>query len=371
VHSATAGGWAVVQLDLRRSRPLSRKARIALPIGDLKEAQIEELLALVAAAWLIEQVHDPDEAPPVIRRSAEHDTAVFHACFRAGASRQARGEIELARACYAAMPADVAKEDAPFSWTGARLNEMMALNGEERWDEARSMAKTVEGVPDQLLQADDSHPYCKDDLENLRRRKLYLVAITLVERFHVAPSQATRGEAGRAVEAMLEAQEARDVPDHPDEKHVDRTLREAEKMVELCFRIAKGDTTVTLGDVLARLASGGRDPKLPRPLLGAAVYYDAACAVGMLLERLKGQSPRQATRDRSALVRQHVTEGLRLLTIALRATPLANRKRVRASAKLDPMLASLRKADLDGFEKAIGKDDPATEDPKESVSAAV
>jgi len=121
-------------------------------------------------------------------------------------------------------------------------------------------------------------------------------------------------------------------------------------MVELCFRIADGGS-MTLEDVKADLALGKQTPRAPRPLLGAAAYYDAACAVSMLAGRLPGGSTRR---------KEHFDYAFTLLETAVAATPEARRLRVREMAMGDDMLEPLRDCDEARFSKIVG-DEPKTE----------
>jgi hypothetical protein len=363
VSSAMAGGWAVIELELRRTFKV-RKARIALPLGDLDEKKQKEVLGLAGGAWLVaEMLRDGDHSP--IGGGADN-LAEYHACFRAGATSQSRGELETARACYAAMTAKVSFESAPFAWLGARLNQMMALKGERRWGEMVAFAREVEAQPDGIAGFD------KDALRDLMRRRRYMTAIARVDHFyylkqggaHGGELETAKDAAKAAVDELDEEREAAegdpaadaegDPPPEPDDADT-LALRAAIRMVALCFRIAV-DGEVTIDHVKDELSLSTRRPLAPQPLLGAAAYYDAACAVSMLAERL----PEGPERN------DHFEYGFALLETVVAATPEARLPRVRAMAMSDDMLDPLRESDEARFRKILkeeAKPAPAAEAP--------
>lgn len=331
VSSAVAGGWAVLELDLRRTLSRKKKARIALPLGDLDEKQ-REVLGLAGGAWLVAQLQRDDDASPI--RAEGEDPVVFHACFRAGASCQSRGELEAARACYSAMPERVCAREAPFAWVGARLNQMMALKSERRWAEAAAFADTVATYPR------DDTGFSEGAIADLRRRRRYMTAIARVDHFYsLSVSEGDESDlaiARRDAAAAVKELEPEKQPTAEDDAET-VALRAAIRMVALCFRIAaKGPETID--DVKAELALEHQSPRAPRPMLGAAAYYDAACAVAMLS---KDQAAGSASR------KEHHDYAFMLLETVVAATPEARLPRVRAMAMSDDMLDPLRETEAD------------------------
>lgn len=341
VSSAAAGGWAVIQLDLRRTFKV-RKVRIALPLGDIDAKKQTEVLGLAGGAWLVAELLRKHEESP-IRRDGEDDLTDYHACFRAGANCQSRGELETARACYALMPEGVSFGEAPFAWVGARLNQMMALKGERRWNEMVAFAEAVEACPDRL------DGFNKEAMRDLLRRRRYMTAIARVDHFYRLKRdgvsdgelETARSAAEAAVKGLDKEKEAAqgDPPDDADTL----ALRAAIRMVALCFRIADGGEE-NIDHVKSELALAGQQPLAPRPMLGAAAYYDAACAVSMLADRLGKEPDKQ---------KDHFEYGFDLLETVVAATPVARLPRVREMALNDDMLDALRESNEARFGKIL------------------
>lgn len=347
VSGAIAGGWAVIELTFRE--PLSRKRseRIAIELGDIDDAEKTEVLALVGGAWL-NVVLQTDGVAPV--RNCDAAGMTDHALFRAGANRQALGKTQIARACYAARR-DVSPDIAPFAWAGSRLNEMMALKTERRWLEATQVANEVGDFPAEVINDAERESFGPDEMAELLLRQRYMTAILRVDHWY-AVYQQPNTFSPNVVELKQTARSAVDRLDElvRPERGASRKfepLRAAGRMVVLSYAIASGQGG-GIEDVRKQLGIGTvADSK--RPAVAAAGYYDAACAVSLLLTRSVGGD---GTREK------RIREGLWLLETAVAATLETRRPRVREMARTDPMLEHLEQAEPAGFAKALGEPPP-------------
>jgi hypothetical protein len=373
VVSASAGGWATADLKLKRPLRRTRSARIAFRLGAVEDKKRIEILALAAGTWLAVVVRS--SSPHLVRRRPWADAALAHACYVAGAHWQSQGDVEVARACYAAMAPTAADDrSAPFAWIGARLNEVAILTGEERWEEAAKLTADVAHVPRQLAADPRARVrFGSRELADLRRRAAYMTAVFWVSRYHAEE---------RSAEIFYSAAAAvGDVRDEVERLEAEHRLSEADlgllvsmRLVVLCLDIWKGGYEETLDDVRAALTPlGDRTPALAlealRAPLGAAAYYDAACAVSMLLSRLPSEPPYDdmTAPEFAEVVDTYAEEGLRLVALAVRATPASRLDRVRAMIREDPMLDPLReRASKDALAEALHED----EEPREEKAAA-
>jgi hypothetical protein len=299
------------------------------------------------------QTEDP---APVRDRDA--NGVLAHALFRAGANRQTLGKTHIARACYGTMP-EVESHVAPFAWAGARLNEMMALKTERRWLEAAQEANEIGDFPKGVIGSADARHFGEEQVAELLLRQRYMTAILRVDHWYAVKKEPTtfsadpdelQAIARTAVNRLTEL-----VGTEPGGGGKLESLHAAGRMVALSFKIA-AEEGGSIEDVRAQLGVGEADDD--RAQVSAAGYYDAACAVSLLLEQLEVGNDDRDERAR---------EGVWLLETAVTATPEGRRPRVVAMAKADPMLDHLEKADPAGFAKALGEDPPADEPQKESA----
>jgi hypothetical protein len=314
---SSAGSWSVADVTLKRSFRGTRTARIALKLPAEQKA-----VALVAGAWLVTVLGDERASGPT--RYGDPEAQLAHAYFRAGAALQAQNEVAAALACYTAMP-HVAPRDAPFAWVGARLNSMMAFKALGRRDEAIAMAGVVEDAVARYVEdRDDREWFGEEELEDLKRRIVYLTAILWVDL--AAESAVYARQADEAVAAMEP-----EIPAAP--KPADVSLAAAMRMVALAHRAGelslpavKASVEKALGtDVLSTVAE--RAACAP---LGGAPYYDAACAYAVVAEKACRRQRKEA-----------IGLALGMLKLAVAATPVSQRPRLRLSAQSDVMLASI------------------------------
>jgi hypothetical protein len=354
VSGSVGGPRAVIELTYRQRLKPKRYARIAVDLGDMEDSKKSDVLALIGGAWLNAMLQTK---APMSVRDQDAKGLEAHALFTAGASYQTLGKTDVARACYAAMP-DVNNATAPFAWTGSRLNEMMTLKNEHRWLEAAQLANEIGDFPPEEFARAEAQRFGEEKLDELLQRQRYMTTILRVDHWYAAKDQhpntfnpksaELQTEAAAAVERLKECVDPRTGGDH----HKLAPLHAAGRMVNLSYEIASGKSK-TIEDVRKELGLGGLTSK-ERPTVHAAGYYDAACAVSLLLEQLE-----KGNKDRD----QRVREGLWLLETAFAATPEGHQARVTKMAKADPMLEQLKKADAAGFAKAIGEDPPADEAP--------
>jgi hypothetical protein len=371
---SAAGGWAVADLALRRPLRRTLKASVALKLGGVELEKQQEAVSLVAGAWIVGVL--AEEITPAPTRAENHDAALADAYFRAGASLQTRSETATALRCYEAMPS-VDDKSAPFAWVGARLNTMMALRAEGRSAEATAMADAVAGVAHaRLKDAADVPHFGKAELEDLQRRTVYLIAILRVDLAAETPADATRAKAADEAVALLDAE-----IESAEGKTVDPSLLTAMRMVSLCRRVATAPTAGDRAAVAATLAAelGDAATDAARAPLGAAAYYDAACAYSLIagaaagtgtgaiapidvIDRLAAAAaagdPRAAIDeilDMLAVAAEPPADGdvelaiddaFKMLTLAAAATPESQRSRMQTSAQTDAMLARLREPEV-------------------------
>lgn len=364
VSGAIAGGWAVIELTYREPLVGKRRERIALDLGDTADAEKTELLALVGGAWLSVVLQTEGVAPV---RDRDADGLTDHALFRAGANRQALAKTQIARACYAAMRG-VDARTAPFAWAGSRLNEMMALKTERRWLEAAQVANKVGDFPTGKIGEGEKEYFGAEEIAELLLRQRYMTAILRVDHWywedqHRTPFGANVAElkrkAGAAVKRLNKLVK-REQPRASDEVEA---LRAAGRMVVLSYKIAAGQGG-TIEDIREQLGVGTVSDST-RPPVRAAGYYDAACAVSLLLVRPEGDDDTR---------KEHIREALWLLETAVAATLEGRRPRVRELARTDPMLEHLEQADPAGFANALGEPPPKVERPAtigEAIANAV
>jgi hypothetical protein len=352
VSGAIAGGWAVIDLTLRQPFSSKRSQRFAVDLGDADDAEKTAVLALIGGAWLNGALHT-DDGPPVARGDATG--LADHALFRAGANRHALGKTQIARACYAAMPGGD-PHDAPFAWVGSRLNEMMALKTERRWLEAAQIANEVGDFPDDTIAGDERLFFDEDQLVELLLRQRYMTAILRVDHWYAVGQQPNTFGPGLAQlkeKADIAVERLRELVDHhAAESRELEALRAAGRMVALTYQIAAGGSA-TIDSVRKQLGVGDFGDSR-RPAVSAAGYYDAACAVSLLLAR--------AGADDGAR-KGYAREGLWLLETAVAATLEARRPRVRELARTDPMLEHLEQEDPAGFANALGEPPPNKDRP--------
>jgi tetratricopeptide (TPR) repeat protein len=348
----TAGGWAVASVKL--SRPGGRrslKERIALRSGDLSAEKQQEAVALVAGAWLVTALSSGHQPAPT--REGDKLAALAHAYFRAGANLQARSETASALACYAEMPA-VDRADAPFAWAGARLNTMMALKAMGRSEEASALADEAADVADKRMEHPaDVSAFGRSELEDLRRRTVYLIAILRVD---LAAEDPTNGQTLEAACTAL-AKLAAEIEAATNSAAVDSGLLAAMRMVQICGQLILGSVPIDEEEIdrslLADLQSSAE--RTPRPPLSAAAYYDAACAFSLLADR----SPNDV------LASARSSEMLRL---TLAAAPSASHPRVRELAATDPTLAFVRTHHRPAFDEALQTKSDPTPDARIAVT---
>ena len=358
VTGSIAGGWAVIELTYRQRWKPKRHVRIPIELGDIEDDEKKEVLALVGGAWLNAVLQTADPAPVLDR---DDDGLRAHALFRAGANRQTLGKTHIALACYDAMPEKGYDAIAPFAWAGSRLNRMMALKTERRWLEAAQLANEIGDFPTEEIEPADRKRFGEKRLDELLLRQRYMTAILRVDHWYASKDQPPNAFNPKSVELKTKAEAAvanleKLVGTDPGSGGELAPLHAAGRMVNLSYKIADGQGK-TIDDVRRLLGLGGLT-STERPKVGAAAYYDAACAVSLLLEQLEiGNDDRP----------QRTREGLWLLETAVAATLEGRRGRVAEMAKADPMLEHLEKADPAGFAKAIGDDPPAEEKPKESA----
>jgi hypothetical protein len=332
---SAAGGWAVAELRLRRAWRRRRKARVALKLGSLDATKQQEAVALVVGAWIVGflphrrslwKVLMLEPKPTTTTQRGDMPAVLAHAYFRAGANLQLRGEAPTALRCYEAMPL-VAADVAPFAWVGSRLNAMMVLKAQKRIDEADAMAHAVAGVAHDIL--DDAEyrdrfgdDHCKD--------------------------------AAREAVALL-TEEITGASD--PEAHVDLGLLTAMKMVKICHAVLDDSSANPPADPAATLEAGlqAAANASPRQPLGAAAYYDAACAYNLMA--IRSDPPSEA----------NIVNALDMLKLAAAATPASSRARMLATARSDAMLAFLREQRKPQFDGALG----VVETPGPDASLAV
>jgi hypothetical protein len=339
VSSAIAGGWAVLSLELRRNLR-TKRVRIAIPVGPAEEKDAQTVLGLVGGAWLVAALSDgTDDAPISPEREHPDDAAIGYACFRAGANLHSQGKLDLARACYDAIPDRMGPSEAPVAWMGVRLNEMMALKEEGRWREAYRIATSIGAQPGPVSR---------------RARKAYLLAIMWTDLCYVGRSDEwdslgftddewndVERHADAAAKAAAEAAEPLVRSSKPDEV----TLGVSMQLVALCHTLSQAERArSSVGDVKRILARGERLDS-PRPVYGGAPYYDGACALSISVAK-PGLAPGE--------VAEHKAEAYRLIEQAVAATRESRRPRVRTSLKADPMLGPLQD-DKKKFADAIGE----------------
>jgi hypothetical protein len=360
---SAAGGWAVAELRLRRAWRRRRKARVALKLGSLDATKQQEAVALVVGAWIVGflphrrslwKVLMLEPKPTTTTQRGDMPAVLAHAYFRAGANLQLRGEAPTALRCYEAMPL-VAADVAPFAWVGSRLNAMMVLKAQKRIDEADAMAHAVAGVAHDILDdAEYRDRFGDDQLRDLRRRTVYLTAILRVDLLAEDPSDEDRKDAAREAVALL-TEEITGASD--PEAHVDLGLLTAMKMVKICHAVLDDSSANPPADPAATLEAGlqAAANASPRQPLGAAAYYDAACAYNLMA--IRSDPPSEA----------NIVNALDMLKLAAAATPASSRARMLATARSDAMLAFLREQRKPQFDGALG----VVETPGPDASLAV
>jgi hypothetical protein len=180
-----------------------------------------------------------------------------------------------------------------------------------------------------------------------------MIAILRVDHCYAEPSAFSptpaqlEAKAGSAVDRLAELTAAKS-SDSPELAR----LRSAGRMVVLAYRIAAGKGG-TIESVREQLGVGDFDGK-PRATVGAAAYYDAACAVSLLLARAGDDAGKR---------KRYTAEGLWMLETSVAATVEARRPRVRELARTDPMLDHLEQEDPARFAKALGEPPPKDQPP--------
>jgi tetratricopeptide (TPR) repeat protein len=346
---AAAGGWVVSDLKLKRAWRRRHTARLGLKLGSLEATKQQEAIALVAAAWIVgllaprRSLRQWVAAKPKLTTTTKRgdaDALLAQAYFRAGANLQMRGNPLTALRCYEAMPA-VTAEVAPFAWVGSRLNAMTVLASQGRFDEAIAMAKAVHGQAQAMLDdAGARERYGAEQLRDLRRRTVYLTAILRVDLMAIASTQPRREAAAGAVTLLVKEIQRASASDPP----ADPALVTAMRMVRLCHAALDPDQSCAPADVDRALGEELDDAANAHPAqpLGAAAYYDAACAYTLIATHNAG--PTEDT----------IKKALATLALAAKATPESSRSRMILSAQTDAMLAALRTSHKAEFDTALG-----------------
>jgi hypothetical protein len=352
---AAAGGWIVSDLKLKRAWRRRRTASLGLKLGSLEATKQREAMALVAAAWIVGVLAprrtvrqwiaaEPKRTTPTKRGDAA--ALLAQAYFRAGANLQMRGNPLTALRCYEAMPSATAKV-APFAWVGSRLNAMTVLASQARFDEAIAMARAVHGQAHAMLDDPEARErYGAEQLRDLRRRTVYLTAILRVDLMAIAPTQPRREAAAAAVKLLVKEIQRASASDPP----ADPALVTAMRMVRLCHAALDPGQSCVPADVDRALCQELDNAAKAHPAqpLGAAAYYDAACAYTLIATHSAGPTD------------QTIEKALATLELAAKATPESSRARMVLSAQTDAMLEALRTSHKAEFDAALGVF-PATE----------
>jgi hypothetical protein len=231
---------------------------------------------------------------------------------------------------------------------------MMALKTERRWLEAAQTANEVGDFPTEWSGTPHEKEFGEKQLTELQMRQRYLTAILRIDHWYTT-SQDAKADTGYVAKLKEAADTAVEkLKDHKSDVDGDsrdvRAVRGAIRMIILCHEIAGGQCK-KLADVRAKLGVGTIEDER-RKAVGGAAYYDAACAVSLMLDRLA-----ECDGDEDELI----SAGLLWLETAVAASLEARRPRVRELAKTDPMLEHLENASPAGFAKALGEEPPAEE----------
>ena len=353
------GGWAVLDVKLHRLLRTPRHARLSIQLEHEDKTVRQEVLSLVAGAWLATVFEADHRGAPVWYR--DWDAAIAHAYFRAGANLQDRAQPERAMACYAAMgtlrnedgtPAELEKERAPGAWIGARLNLMMLMKKQGRVAEALALAAVTRTAAQEVLdEAAYREWYGAGPLAELRRRTKYLISLLYEELCAQEPSpgapavphvkaNAAAAELGEEI-LLLAASE----PTNPLLRPM--LLIHLGTVVRLSAPVAavrERDVDAVLTDDLEE--SVGLVPIAP---VTPAAYYDAACTLALMPDPTK----------------ERCLKALHYLGLAITGSSKDSRPRVREMAADDPMLAKLKPTGFRSqkwYAEALGADDEPSKD---------